>query len=55
MADTTRLNEGLAVLAARVDELVAKAYAPPPDNQSEIDAAADAVQAIIARIPQPLS
>lgn len=52
MADMTRLNENLAVLSAKVDELIAKAAnPPPPDDQPAIDAAADAVQAILARIP----
>lgn len=53
MADTTRLNEALGALSAKVDELIARANQPPPvvDNQAEIDAAADAVQAILARIP----
>lgn len=54
MADMTRLNEGIAQLSAKVDELVAKASAAPeapPDNQPEIDAASEAVQSILARIP----
>lgn len=53
MADMTRLNENLAVLSSKVDELIAKAANPPlpPDDQPAIDAAADAVQAILARIP----
>ncbi len=53
MADRSRLNDALGALSAKVDELISKANQPPPvdESQAEIDAAADAVQAILARIP----
>lgn len=57
MADTSRLMDVLAQLAPKVDELVSYKQNTPPagddggHTQSQIDAAADAAQAILARIP----
>lgn len=54
MADYTRLMNDIADLSSKVDALVAKANTPPPapvDDQPSVDHAADAVEAIIAKIP----
>lgn len=50
MADFTRLNESLAALSAKVDELVAKLNEPAPDEQPAVDAADAEVAAILAKI-----
>jgi len=53
MSDFSKLNADIADLSAKVDALIAKANTPPPpvDEQSAIDAAAAAVEAIAAKIP----
>lgn len=51
MADLTKLNADIAALSAKVDELLAKANTPPPDEQPAVDAADAAVEAILAKIP----
>jgi len=51
MADFAKLNADLAVLSAKVDELLAKQNPPPVDEQPAVDAADEAVNAIIAKIP----
>jgi hypothetical protein len=51
MADFTKLNEDLAALSAKVDALLAKQNPPPVDEQPQVDAADQAVGAIIAKIP----
>lgn len=51
MADFTKLMADIAELSAKVDALNAKANSPPPDDQPAVDAAAEAVAAIAAKIP----
>lgn len=54
MADFSKLNDDLAALSAKVDTLLAAQAPPPPppaDEQPAVDAADNAVQAIIAKIP----
>lgn len=52
MADFAKLNDDIAKLSAKVDELLAKPAPPPPpvDDQPAVDAAAAAVEAIAAKI-----
>ncbi len=50
MADFTKLNDDIAALAAKVDQLLAKQNPPPVDEQPAVDAADSAVQAIAAKI-----
>lgn len=49
MADLTKLNDSIAALSAKVDELLAKPQ--PVDDQPAIDAAVAAVDAITAKLP----
>jgi uroporphyrinogen-III synthase len=52
MADRSLLDEKIAVLSAKVDELVAYKNAPPADaSQAEIDATVARLDEILARIP----
>lgn len=51
MADFAKLNEDIAALSAKVDALIAKQNPPPVDEQPQVDAADQAVQAIAAKIP----
>jgi hypothetical protein len=56
MADFSRVMDLLTTLAAKVDELNAKMNAPPPpppadEDQPKVDAMADGIAAIIAKIP----
>lgn len=55
MADFAKLNDDIAALSAKVDDLIAKQTppAPPPvvDEQPAVDAADAAVEAILAKIP----
>ncbi len=52
MADLSRVNEKIATLSAKVDELVAKANANPHDDgQAEVDAVESQIDQILARIP----
>jgi len=51
MADFTKLMADLADLSAKVDALLAKQNPPPVDEQPQVDAADQAVGAIIAKIP----
>lgn len=50
MADFTKLNENIAALSAAVD---AKLAAPVLDDQPAVDAAAEAVAAITAKLVVP--
>lgn len=49
MADFTRLNAAVADVSAKLDALLAKP--PPIDDQPAVDALADQVEAIAAKIP----
>jgi len=52
MADMTRVNEKIATLSAKVDELVAKAnQSHDGDGQPEVDAIESQLDQILARIP----
>lgn len=51
MADFTKLNADIAALSAKVDALLAKQNPPPVDEQPQVDAADQAVEAIAAKIP----
>lgn len=51
MADFTKLNEDIQALSDKVDALIAKQTPPPVDEQPQVDAADQAVQAIAAKIP----
>lgn len=55
MADFTRLLAAVETLSAKVDALLAKENAPPPpppvDDQPAVDAAANSIETIIAKIP----
>lgn len=51
MSDFTKLMADIADLSAKVDALLAKEPPPPPDEQNQVDAADQAVQAIAAKIP----
>ena len=52
MADRSVLDEKIATLANKVDELVARAAGAPQDNsQAEIDATVARLDEILARIP----
>lgn len=51
MADFAKLNADIAALDAKVTELLAKQNPPPVDEQPQVDAADQAVEAIAAKIP----
>jgi hypothetical protein len=51
MSDFSKLNADIADLSAKVDALIAKQAPPPIDEQPAVDAAAAAVEAIVAKIP----
>jgi hypothetical protein len=53
MADLSRVNEKMATLSAKVEELVAYKNATPPADggQSEVDAIETKLDEILARIP----
>lgn len=51
MADFTKLNTDIAMLAAKVDELLAKQIPAPVDEQPMVDTADAQVQAILAKMP----
>lgn len=52
MADLSRVNEKIATLSAKVDELVARAsQSHDGDNQAEVDAVESQLDQILARIP----
>jgi len=51
MADFSKLMADLAALSAKVDALMAKQNPPPVDEQPQVDAADQAVEAIAAKIP----
>lgn len=51
MSDFSKLNADIADLSAKVDALIAKQVPPPVDEQPAVDAAAAAVEAIVAKIP----
>jgi t-SNARE complex subunit (syntaxin) len=50
MADFTKLNEDIAALAVKVDELLAKQNPPPVDEQPAVDAAVAQIEAILAKL-----
>lgn len=50
MADFTKLKADIAALNAKVDELLAKLNAPPPDEQPAVDELQNEVNAIIAKL-----
>lgn len=51
VADFTKLNQDIADLSAKVDQLLARQPPPPVDEQPQVDQADAAVQAIAAKIP----
>ncbi len=52
MADRTVLDEKLATLSAKVDDLVARAASAPQDtSQAEVDQTISKIDEILARIP----
>lgn len=50
MADFTKLKADIAALNTKVDELLAKLNAPPPDEQPAVDEVQAEVNAIIAKL-----
>ena len=54
MADRTVLDEKLAILSSKVDDLVARAANAPQDtSQAEVDQTVSRIDDILARIPNP--
>lgn len=51
MANFDKLNADIATLSTKVDTLIAKQTPAPVDEQPQVDAADQAVEAIAAKIP----